>query len=143
MATENLNFSAAVDDWAKESADRLERIWKASSQELGSIASNGVPIDLGFAQSSIQASTESMPLIDPAAQNKEKTARSFDIGQISAVIASAKLGGTIYIGWVAAYILALEYGHSKQAPQGFARLAAAQWEIIVSQAVAEAKSRAV
>ena len=139
MATQNL---AVVDDWANESADRLERIWKQSSQELGSIASAGVPIDLDFAHASIRASTESMPLIDPAASNKEKKPVSFNFGEISTVIQSATLGQTIYIGWTAAYIMPLEYGHSKQAPQGFARLAASQWETIVSGVVAEAKVRA-
>lgn len=142
MATENLNFAAAVDDWAKESADRLERIWKASSQELGSIASNGVPVDTGFARASFRASTEAMPVIDSGAQNKEGHSVAQDFGKITATIAEAKLGGSIYLGWTASYILPLEYGHSKQAPQGFARLAAAQWETIVSQVVAEAKSRA-
>lgn len=136
------DFAATIDAWATESGDRLERIWKASAQELGSIASGGVPIDLGFARASIQASTESMPAIDPNKTNKSKTPASLDFGQITAVIASATLGQTIYIGWTAAYILPLEYGHSKQAPQGFARIAAAQWPTIVSGVVGDAKARA-
>jgi hypothetical protein len=142
MAVSNLDFAAAVSDWAKESEDRMERIWKASAQELGSIANNGVPIDTGFARASFQASTQSMPVIDAGATNKAGTPHAQDFGQISATISSATLGGTIYLGWTAAYILPLEYGHSKQAPQGFARIAAAQWPSIVSGIVAEAKSRA-
>ena len=141
MATSNLNIGAVVDGWAKETTDRLERIWKASAQELASRASNGVPIDLGFARASVLASTDAMPAINPNATNKSKTPASFDFGQITTVISGATLGQTIYIGWTAAYILALEYGHSKQAPQGFARLAAAQWQSIVSSVVASAKSR--
>lgn len=140
MATSTLDFAAVVDDWAKESADRLERIWKASTQELGSIANNGVPVDTGFARASFRASTEAMPAIDKNATNKSGAPVS-GVGEIAAVIASATLGGTIYMGWVAAYIEYLEFGHSQQAPQGFARLAAAQWPTIVSGVVAEAKSR--
>lgn len=136
------DFAATVDAWATESADRMERIWKASAQELGSTANNGVPIDLGFARASFRASTDAMPLIDKSATNKSGGAVSFDFGEISATIASATLGGTIFMGWSAAYILPLEYGHSQQAPQGFARLAAAQWPSIVSGVVADAKSRA-
>jgi hypothetical protein len=57
-------------------------------------------------------------------------------------IAGAELGQTIYVGWTASYILPLEYGHSKQAPAGFVRLAAAQWQVTVDQVTREAKSRA-
>lgn len=132
-----------VEAWARETQDRLERIWKASSQELGSVANNGVPIDTGFARASFRASTEAMPMIDKGTTNKAGAPASQEFGQISATINSATLGGTIYMGWTAAYILPLEYGHSQQAPQGFARLAAAQWPTIVSGVVAEAKSRVV
>lgn len=141
MAVSNLDFAATVDAWAKESEDRLERIWKMSTQELGSIANNGVPIDTGTARASFTASTESMPKINPSASKKSGPV-SFDFGTISAVIASATLGQSIFMGWSVNYILPLEYGHSKQAPQGFARIAAAQWPGIVSGVVAEAKSRA-
>ena len=141
MAVNSLSFQAAVDGWAKESADRLERVWKAATQELGSVANNGVPVDTGFARASFMASTDAMPAIDSNDQNKSGAAISQDFGQITTVINGASLGQTIYLGWTAAYILALEYGHSKQAPQGFARLAAAQWQSIVSGVVADAKSR--
>lgn len=140
MAVSNLNFAAQVDDWCRESEDRLERIFKASSQELGSIANNGVPVDTGFARASFRASTSEMPAIDKNATNKSGGAVAGS-GEISTVIASATLGQTIFMGWVAAYIEYLEWGHSKQAPQGFARIAAAQWPTIVSGVVAEAKAR--
>ncbi len=136
------DFAATVDAWCTETAGRMERIWKASAQEVGSIASNGVPVDTGFARASFRAATDAMPLIDKSATNKSGGSVSADFGQISATIASATLGGTIYMGWTAAYIIYLEYGHSKQAPNGFARLAAAQWPSIVSGVVAEAKARA-
>jgi hypothetical protein len=142
MAIHNLDFSATVNAWAKESADRLDRIWKASSQELGSIANNGVPVDTGFARASFRASTQAMPQINASATNKSGKPAVSNFGQITAVISNAKLGGTIFMGWTAAYIIPLEFGHSKQAPQGFARLAAAQWPTIVSTVTAEAKGRA-
>lgn len=141
MAVSNLNFAATVDAWAKESEDRMERIWKMSSQELGSVANNGVPVDTGFARASFRASTSQMPAIDPSATNKSGKPHTQDFGQISATIAGATLGGTVFLGWTCSYILPLEFGHSQQAPQGFARLAAAQWSQIVSGVVAEAKSR--
>lgn len=142
MATTNLNFAAQVDDWTKETQDRLWRIWKAASQELASIAILATPIDTGFARASWRASTQSMPLIDPNATNKKGGAFAQDFGEISATISSATLGSTMFIGATCAYIGALEFGHSKQAPQGMVRISAMRWPEIVSGAVAEAKSRA-
>jgi hypothetical protein len=55
--------------------------------------------------------------------------------------ANGALGQTIHVGWTAAYIGALEYGHSKQAPQGFVRIGCAQWPSIVASVSEEAKSR--
>jgi hypothetical protein len=147
------DFAAQIDAWATESADRLERIWKASSQELGSIANRNppLPVDTGFLRASFQASTEAMPSINSKATNKDRNAAPSDFGQISAVIATATLGQTVYMGWTAAYAMRLEFGFSgvdslgreyNQPPIGFARLAAAQWPSIVSSVVAEAKSRA-
>ncbi len=141
MAATGLDFSATVGAWAHESEARLEAIWKQSAQELGSVANNGVPVDTGFARASFRASTSEMPAIDPGATNKHGGTFPQDMGSISTTINSATLGGTIYLGWTAAYILPLEYGHSQQAPQGFARIAAMQWPEIVSGVVAEAKSR--
>lgn len=135
------DFAATVGSWATEAEGRLERIWKAAAQELGSVANNAVPVDTGFARASFRGSTDSMPLINPNATNKGGGAVSGS-GEISTVIASATMGQTIYLGWTAAYILPLEYGHSQQAPQGFARIAAAQWPTIVSSVVGEAKARA-
>lgn len=141
MAVSNLNIGDYVDAWCRESVERLEAVWKESVQELCSIANNGVPVDTGFARASFQASTSEMPQIDPGATNKSRAAVAQNDAQVASVIASANLGDTIYAGWTAAYILPLEYGHSQQAPQGFARLAAMQWPQIVQAKLAEAKSR--
>ncbi len=138
----NQNYAATCDSWVRESEQRVEAVWKESTQRVASIANNGVPVDLGFARASIRASTEKMPQIDPSADNKEDAAATPDFGNITMTIVSARLGQTIYIGWTAAYIVPLEYGHSTQAPSGFARLAAAQWPRIVQQVSAELKARA-
>ena len=83
-----------------------------------------------------------MPQIDSANKGAKDQRYAADFGNITLVIAGAQLGQTIYIGWTAAYILPLEYGHSQQAPAGFVRIAAAQWQRIVNDVTAEAKTRA-
>jgi hypothetical protein len=141
MANES-SFIASVDDWARAQEGRLTTIFRDSAQRVASIASNGVPVDTGFCRASVRASTSEMPQIDPAMQNKEGRTFPYDPGVINLIIAGAQLGEHIFIGWTAAYANALEYGHSKQAPQGFVRVAAAQWDSIVSEVIAEAKAQA-
>jgi hypothetical protein len=139
---ENKNFAASIDDWVKQTEQRMTAVFRESTKRVASIANNGVPIDTGFAKDSIQASTESMPQINPNKKGeKGQTYSTNAFGQVVLVINGATLGQTIYVGWTAAYMLPLEFGHSKQAPSGFVRLAAAQWQHTVDQVTAEAKAR--
>jgi hypothetical protein len=142
MAVNNLNFQASVDDWVQAAEQRMLAVFRESTQRVASIASNGVPVDTGFARASVRASTESMPGIDPNARPAEGQSYPGDLGQVTLTIAGAHLGQTIFVGWTASYVQYLEYGHSKQAPAGFVRLAAEQWQVTVNQVTSEAKSRA-
>jgi hypothetical protein len=142
VAVNNLSFSAQVDDWVKATERRMTAVFRESTQRMASIAANGVPIDTGFARASVRASLAEMPSIVPGSKGREGQAYPSSFGQVTATIANAQLGQTVYVGWTASYILALEYGHSKQAPAGFVRLAAAQWPRIVEVVTQEAKSRA-
>ncbi|WLA78817.1 hypothetical protein [Bradyrhizobium elkanii] len=139
---QTLTFAADVDAWVKQTKQRMLAVFRESSQRVASIANNGVPVDTGFARSSIRASTESMPKIDPSAKGREGATYPDGLSEIALVIGQAQLGTQLFIGWTCSYIIPLEFGHSSQAPQGFARLAAAQWQSIVSQVAAEARSRA-
>jgi hypothetical protein len=142
MAVNNLAFSQTIDGWVSKVEGRATTIFREASQRVIETATMGIPVDTGFARASGRASLESMPPIDPSATNKDRAITAFDFGSITAVISAAELGQTIYWGVTAAYALPLEYGHSKQAPAGFVRLAAEQWPTIVADVTAEAKSRA-
>lgn len=139
---ETRNFASSIDDWVQQTELRMTAVFRESTQRVASLANNAIPVDTGFARASIQASTESMPTIVPGSRGEEGNAYPSEFGQISGVIANAKLGQTIYVGWTASYVLPLEYGHSKQAPSGFVRIAVAQWGQVVSQVTEEAKARA-
>lgn len=137
------SFTAQVDDWVKKSQARIDAVTKESAKRVVSLAANAVPVDTGFARASIMASTSTMPTIK---SGKGSPDRAYDIAgalsSVSLVIAGALPDQTIYVGWTAPYIVRLEYGHSKQAPSGFLRKAAAQWPRIVEQVTSEAKARA-
>lgn len=142
MAASNLSFSTQVDDWVRRTEQRMTAVFRESTQRVVSIAQAGIPVDTGFARASVRGSTESMPQIEPSRSGATGQNYAYNGTEIILAIAGAEIGQTIFIGWTAAYVLALEYGHSKQAPSGFVRLAAAQWPVIVDAVTQEAKARA-
>jgi hypothetical protein len=140
MAVESKKFAASIDEWVQASEQRMLAVFHESTQRVASLANNGVPVDTGFARGSVRASTEAMPSIDPNAKGGSVSAEA--MSAVTLVIAGSRLGQTVFIGWTASYILPLEYGHSQQAPSGFVRLAAAQWQVTVDRVTQEAKGRA-
>lgn len=142
MAETTINFIGSVDDWVKKSKARMEAVFRESAQRTASLAQSRIPVDTGYARASIRGSLQSMPPIDPKGQPSSGQSYTYNPGQIAATIAGANLGATIFIGYTAAYANILEFGHSKQAPQGFVRIAVEQWKHTVQQVTAAAKSRA-
>jgi hypothetical protein len=135
-------FSATVDAWCLKSQKRMLAIFRESAQRTVSIAQDRIPIDTGFARASVRASLDSMPPIDPGMSNKSHVSFAYNSGDITLTIAGAELGVQLFIGWTANYVGFLENGSSKQAPSGFVKLAAMQWQATVNQVVQEAKARA-
>jgi hypothetical protein len=137
----NVSFAAQVDGWVRQTEARMNAVFRASVQEVVSDAQSRIPVDTGFARSSILASNKQMPSIDPA-KSGAPGAWPYTGLEIALVLADTDVGQMIYIGWTAAYAMALEYGHSQQAPNGFVRLAAQNWPQIVARVTEEAKARA-
>lgn len=136
------DFVATVDEWCLEKGKgRLEAIFKQATQKTVSITQSRIPVDTGFARASIRASLQSMPPIDQSKTKPTGGSFSYDSGDITLTIAQAEIGMTIFVGYTAAYAGILEAGSSKQAPSGFVRLAALQWQQTVNEVVAEAKAR--
>lgn len=144
MAVNNLEFGAQVEAWVRETEARMLAVFHESAKRVVRQAQVGtphIPVDTGFARASIRGSLESMPMIDSKSSGEEGVSYSWDEGDIILTIASAGLGQTIYIGWTANYVIHLENGHSQQAPSGFVRIAAMQWQRIVAEVTEEAKRR--
>ena len=145
MAVSNLQFMADVDEWTKQTEQRLTAVFRESSQRVVSAAQENlrtvVNVRTGFLRASVRASTEAMPPIDSTAYPAEGGHYDYDDGQISTVIASAEIGQSLYFGWTAAYAAYVNYGTVHMAPRRYVDLAAEQWQIIVNGVVQEAKSR--
>lgn len=140
-----LNFSVQIDEWTKEALKNIEAVFHESTQRTFSritqyLSGELVNVQTGFLRASAQASLESMPAIDSAARPNKGSSYAGNFGGITATIASAKLGGSIYIGWTAAYGPLVHDGTSKMSPRPFVSLAAMQWPATVNAVVQEVKA---
>lgn len=137
------SFAAQVDAWVAKTKERTEAVFKESAQRVLAEAQKPVgaggnmPVDTGFLRASLQA-TINAPV---AAVTFRTEGQQYDAASVALVIAGAQLGDTIYGVYTANYARYVEYGSRGRAGRGFVRLAAQQWPQIVSQVVAEAKSR--
>ncbi len=145
MAT--LSFSAAVAQWAEKVEGGVEAVFKESVHEVVEemqtpVGQGGrMRVDTGFLRASLLASSTSMPAINASSKPTEGMAYSPDFAQVEAVIAGADTGDTLYFGYTAAYAGHREYGANGQPADGFVRMAAQNWPIIVDRKAAELKSR--
>jgi HK97 gp10 family phage protein len=135
------SFAASIDDWVRQTDERMLAVFQEATQRTVSLAQERIPVDTGYARASIRASLTEMPQIDLQSRGNRNTQYKYDDSSIVATIASAKLDETIYIGWTASYVQFLEYGSSKQAPNGFIGLAVQQWQHTIDQVTMELKSR--
>lgn len=143
----NDSFSATVGQWAEDVEGAVEAIFRRSvvvlerTAQLDRGAGGRLRVDTGFLRASLMASTSQMPAINPAARPAEGQTYPYTGAEIEAVIASAEIGQTIYLGYTASYAAHREYGARGQAPDAFVRTAAQQWPTIVSQVESELKGR--
>jgi hypothetical protein len=140
MAVSGLDFSAQVDAWTQKTRDRMTAVFRGSTQEAVQRIQARVPVDTGFTRASVRASKQSMPPLVDGARPEDGKSYAYDPGQVTMVIASAELGETVFIGWTSSYALALEMGHSKQAPAGFVAITAIEWPQIVKGEIAKAQA---
>jgi hypothetical protein len=136
------DFGAQIDAWVQKSEARMLAVFKQSAQELSSLMQSRIPVDTGFARASHRASLTELPKVQPkTVKDAPGTTYPYDQTAVSAVIAKAKLGDKIFLGWTADYVEQLERGHSQQAPSGFIRLSVLEWPRIIKDVTERAKSR--
>jgi len=142
-------FAAEVEAWVRETKERIEAVFHIAAEDLAEEIIAKSPVDTGFLRHSFQASGSQMPVIRADAKPAEGAKYAVDSGPINLVISNVPLGKTIYLGFVAAYALRLEYGfvgqdslgrNYNQSGVGMVRLAAQNWPWIVAEATARAKA---
>lgn len=128
----------------------MEAVFRESAQRVIAEAQRPkgeggrMPVDTGFLRASGQVSLSGPPLIRQGfvpPNDAKPGSYAYNASPIALQIAGAKLGGTIWFGYTAAYAAAREYGARGQAPDAFVRGAAQQWQQIVKDVIREAKAR--
>jgi hypothetical protein len=129
-------FSASVSAWVRKSEARLTAVFRDSAQtvanEVRISKGNGgnMPVVTGNLRRSLMASTAEMPKM--RGDNKVKFDKE---PPITLVIAGARLGETINLGFQAVYSGVQEHRH------GFVRLTAQRWPQIVRASGAKIKKQ--
>lgn len=143
-------FGAVVGEWAKDTKNALEDVFKESAQELVS-QMDKILADLvydqpqragyrrtGFLRASLMASTEAMPGLIRA---NPGAAAPADFGDVVLVINGADLGDTIYLGYTANYGAFVHDGARGQPPRPWVTLVAQRWQAIVEAKSAEVRQK--
>lgn len=141
------SFSASVGQWASESPQRIEAVYRRSvellSEEMTRTRGNGgrMPFKTGNLARSLLASTEAMP----------KTSEVLSAGSnVGVVTATLRLDQVIFLGFQAAYARRREFGFVgadslgrvyNEAGAHFVTGAIAEWPQIVAQAVQEVSKK--
>lgn len=128
-------FAAQVDDWVRQSNERMEAVFKTAVQSTANEVLNRTPVVTGTLKSSFQGSLTSFaPLTTKAA------GKLVDPIPVQLVIAGAEIGDTIYMNYSMNYAVYVEHGARGRAGRGMVKLAAQNWQENVNKAVRAAKA---
>jgi hypothetical protein len=112
-------FSIDLAKFGQKAVDNAEKIVRKIGFDMHSRIVQRMPKDTGRATANQQISINSLPSGSVLEFDKSGNAT---ISNGGAALARFKLGDTIFLYNNVEYILALEYGHSKQAPAGMFRI---------------------
>lgn len=144
-----MSFADDVARWAGSKAITVaEAIIKKSSERLAekanlqgpSVANPGggkgghLPVDTSFLINSLHASIGTLPSGE-SVKPSGYAVQEWNPASVTVVINGLELGDTLYLGWTA------EYAPRMENMYGFARLAAQDWQQIVSETAIEYRSR--
>ncbi len=132
------SFSVDVAAWVEHTKEREDIVVREVATELFRRVIMRTPVDKGTARGNWQAtigepSTAVLDTTDPSG--------SETIEKMANEVAKAKAGDTVFLANNLPYILPLEYGHSKQAPNGMVGITVNDFNLAVEKAVSEAKKQ--
>jgi hypothetical protein len=114
-----MSFSVDLAKFGQKAVDNGEKIVRKIAFDMHSRIVQRMPADTGRAKANQQISINSLPSGSVMEFDKKGNAT---ISKGNKALASFNLGDTIFLYNNVEYILPLEYGHSKRAPQGMFRI---------------------
>lgn len=128
-------FALDVSRWVEKTGLRMDVVVRKVALDVHRSVVLATPVDTGHARGNWQVAINLAP--DAELNVKDPTGAA-TIAKGATVLATLKAGDVAWIANNVAYILPLEYGHSKQAPAGMARITVARFRAMFSKAVGEA-----
>ncbi len=113
-------FALDLSRFRIETEKQLSQVVRKVAFELFTLVVTRSPVDTGRFRANNQIAMNNLP--GGSTLEIDKTGQT-TLRKGNAILATFKLGDTIFIYNNVEYALTLEYGHSKQAPQGTYRLA--------------------
>lgn len=113
------SFTLDLTNFKLKTEQRAEQVCRKIVLQALTLIVTRSPVDTGRFRANNSVSIGSLPSDSSLDVDKSGSAT---ISRGGNVLASLKLGDTMFVYNNVAYALALEYGHSKQAPQGVYRL---------------------
>lgn len=113
------SFSLDLAKFGQKAVNNAEKIVRKIGFDMHSRIVQRMPVDTGRAKANQQISINSLPSGSVLEFDKSGNAA---ISKGNRALANFKLGDTIFLYNNVEYIIPLEYGHSKQAPQGMFRI---------------------
>lgn len=126
-----MSFAADVRRFALSTRIRSDQVVRKVTIDLTSDLVRMTPVDTGHARSNWFFGFQ--PVVAQDNTNSKNGGPSVRRGLEFAK--DLKGGAVFYISNSVEYIMVLEFGHSKQAPQGMARITAARWQAYVDGAL--------
>jgi len=145
------NFAATIGDWCRRVPEAIDAILKNSAQRLAKEIDAELDRQVyqappspsgyqrtGFLRASFVASTSAMPQL--IRDNPGAVDNTDAMGPIVLVINGWDGGGTLYLGYTAAYGAYVHFGAQGNSPKPWVTLAAQRWPEIVREEAAKVKA---
>lgn len=126
-----MSFEADLRTFAAKTNIRMDVVVRKVCIDVTRDLVKLTPVDTGHARSNWFVGTNRPSAVDSSASRNG----SPSLARSAEFASTLKAGGVFYIANNVPYIMALEYGSSKQAPQGMARITVERWQQTVDKAV--------
>jgi hypothetical protein len=110
-----MTLTVDVEAWVRNTQGALAAVAKASAQEMVELIrtpkslGGRMPIDTSFLVNSLEGSTQSIPLVNPAHDGTTPPITG-NMAAVSAMIAGWEMGTSLHFGFTAVYALRQNYG---------------------------------